>query len=291
MPTHFHRYSKLELEAERRFLRSFDPYFFVRTLLQFQNPLGTEFLDELFERDDDADYREFLTDHSDRFEATRGAAARYFRYLNSETFVVLLCSGHPLGPTPKALSHLYPSELEDLVQQLAQASVPRTTYFAGEELSASFEEWFASMMALDSQFPEVADYRELFVAEAQLLANRQVVNSFKHGRALQPVVGNALKITREASDDSILQSMTSAVQWIHMPKGRKSEDDKILEHGFEETDYRADLRSVVQVAHVMDLICRMRLQLLNGSNSLDVFLPHVAKSARKPQRIVIKVTS
>ncbi|KIC10103.1 hypothetical protein RA19_13220 [Leisingera sp. ANG-M1] len=291
MTTLFNQYSELEIEAERRFLQFFDPYFFVRALLQFQTPLGTEFLDELFEQDDDAEYRDYLTDHVERFEATRSAAARYFRYLNSETFVVLVCSGHPTGPTPKALSHLYPAELETVFQQLALAKVPETPFFKGKKLPTGFEEWFALNIALGAQFPELSEYRELFVAEANLLANRQVVSSFKHGRALQPVVGDAWKITRLGSDESIMQPMTSAVQWIHMPKGRKQEEKKLLEHGFEETDFRSDLKAVVQVAHVMDLIRKMRLQLLNGSMELDVFLPRVVKSSQKPQRVVVKVTS
>ena len=281
----FPRYSSAMCEADWLFYRSFDPVHFVRLAAQFRLP---PYLSE-----PDGVGKDLIPDNADMFEQTRQSFFRFVRYLSSETLTLFLLSGYPFGPAPCQMEKLRGKKLNRVFVELSAGTVPESFRLFRGKTALEFSEWF-NVLAFGG-FSSDSDYckrvAEFVSGECAMIANREGINAYKHGRVQKSVKGQAfqLRLNEEDRAQPLLKSMKGAIHWLGWnEKSENSELVHTIKFGFEEVDDEVDYDIIVASGALMSAIAKIRRKRMEGATSFDVFLPDMDVGRQFNQRMTFE---
>ena len=284
----FPKYSSAMSEADFFFYRTFDPVHFVRLAAQFKLP---PYVSEAT-----GEGKDLIPDNAELFDHTRQSFFRFVRYLSSETLVLLILSGYPLGPAPRLMENLRGSKLNKVFSTLASGSVPSGYELCrdGEELKSS--DWinvlaFSGMVEDEEYCQRIADFVQ---GECVLLENREAINAFKHGRIQRSVKGQAfqMRFADHAEKPPLFKNMKGAIHWLGwIEKSDEVEIAHTLKYGFEEVDDETDYRIILATGALMTTIADIRRGRLDGETSFTVFLPDLKVGGQFNQRMELNLTT
>ncbi|MFV1877384.1 hypothetical protein [Nioella sp.] len=284
----FPNYSSAMSEADFFFYRTFDPVHFVRLAAQFKLP---PYVSEAT-----GEGKDLIPDNAELFDHTRQSFFRFLRYLSSETLVLLVLSGYPLGPAPRLMEKLRGSKLNRVFSTLAAGSVPSgyELFRDGEELKSA--DWinvlaFSGMVEDEEYCRKIVDFVK---GECGLLENRDAINAFKHGRIQKSVKGQAFQMHFDDSAEKrpLLKGMKGAIHWLGWTdKSDETEIAHTLKLGFEEVDDETDYRIILATGALMTAIAEIRRGRIDGETSFNVLLPDLEVGCQLNQRMEFNSTT
>lgn len=287
----FPKYSSAMIEADWAYYRTCDPMYFLRIAAQFE-------LSAYVTRDT-GEGRDLLPDNEEKFKTTRASFLRYLRYISSEKLIILLISGYPFGPAPKAFSGIRNDAVISLFEAISDRRVPKgfEIYIKKEEVD--FRIWLSVLLFQNTTVDDklISQFEDFIVREARLLLKREVINAFKHGRTQAPIQGQPFQIylnEDKGGKKSVLQNMEGGVHWLGW---EEAQSPQLIEHalviGFEETNGDQDCETIKATAVLEKLIVDIRRGVTSEDSQFDVFFPDLDSESNKypPQRMVIKNTT
>jgi len=284
-------------DLERQCLESLDPFahFVLLDSVDTFNPLPFAISDKITgETISDHPISDVIRLSESKRQDSVKALKRVFRYFSSETLVLMLLSGRPLGPFVRLSNVLRGKKLDDTFKSIARKEVPEGFALKFEGQPLSFEKWISERITADPDWlsengsGQIAD---LIVEEAAMLSNRGTINAFKHCRPFSHANSPEVVATPKDGERRPLNETLNGINWMEW---KENQDTITLSYLSEEIEDGHDQQRLFSIGLLLDSLKRLRLAQLGGAvENFELILPTDMKTGLRVrhQKIAIKYAS
>lgn len=206
---------------------------------------------------------------------------RLLRMLSSETLIILVLSGYPLGPTIRLASRLRGERLNKTFDAISRDEIPKWIGVGDQPKNL---ETLLSLLIWSGIQPRDEWCKDMFAflrEEATILANRGMVNAAKHARLVDGLPYGEKLLSVKKHDQELMWSelaeTSTGVCWFEWREGRGLEDafefSHTLSHKIAETDPLEDFEAIRFASEMMELVRTARLAMFKGEGPIKLQIP------------------